>query len=81
VLFTMIPLFIVKCVMAVLISVWVGRGLEAVFLKDVWLIALSLAADASLDLGIAGGTTAFLYRNRTGFKGSVPSVYSGQLFY
>ncbi|KAF9506274.1 hypothetical protein BS47DRAFT_1489450 [Hydnum rufescens UP504] len=67
-LFVMALLFIVKSVISVVMCIWLGRGREELFLKNVWVIALYLAADASLDLGIAGGTTAFLYRNRTGFK-------------
>ncbi|KAF9509149.1 hypothetical protein BS47DRAFT_179175 [Hydnum rufescens UP504] len=51
-----------------------GAGRKELFLKDIWLVALHGAADAVLDLGIAGSTTAFLYRSRTGFKSTDAAI-------
>ncbi|KAF9509146.1 hypothetical protein BS47DRAFT_1384505 [Hydnum rufescens UP504] len=67
-LFALLVPFTVKCVISFFVAIWVGRGMNDLFVKNVWLMALYMAADATLDLLIAGGTSAYLYRNRTGFK-------------
>ncbi|KAF9513215.1 hypothetical protein BS47DRAFT_1362560 [Hydnum rufescens UP504] len=42
------------------VTIWVGRGANVLFVKYVWLMALYMATNATLGLLIVGGTSTFI---------------------